>query len=222
MSRGKSSPVAVAAPEAVAVIVSWTPRSVRSADKATLAAVMPEVRDLVAATAPQTPLAARRLLWALAPMAIAMHRRFGVFGAATVNYDNVEIWVSQINATRSEGWRYGVRAALKKVGVAVNPLGWPRPPKVVSRPPAVGGYPPLEELSIHRRRHAAGILEPRGTSLGCGRRAWCRDERPRTHRRGDRRPARARRRPARSASAGPQRAAGCPSAAVAPILCARP
>ena len=162
MTRGKSSSPAVAAPEALAVIAAWTPRSVRSADKATLAAVMPEVRDLVAATAPQTPLAARRMLWALAPMAIAMHRRFGVFGAATVNHDNVEIWVSQINATRSEGWRYGVRSALKKIGVAVNPLGWPRPPKVVSRPPSVEGYPPLQELLYIDAATLPGFWNPEG------------------------------------------------------------
>ena len=162
MTSSRSSSAAVAAPEAVAVIAAWTPRSVRSADKATLAAVMPEVRDLVAATAPQTPLAARRLLWALAPMAIAMHRRFGVFGAATVNHDNVEIWVSQINATRSEGWRYGVRSGLKKIGVAVNPLGWPRPPKVVSRPTAVEGYPPLEQLLYIDAAALPGFWNPEG------------------------------------------------------------
>ena len=155
--RAESLPVEVAA-----VIAAWTPRSVRDADRATLAAVMAEVRDLVAATAPQTPLAARRLLWALAPMAIAMHRRFGVFGAATVNFDNVEIWVSRINATRSEGWRYGVRAALKKIGIAVNPSGWPRPPKVVSRPPAVGGYPPLEELLYIDAATLPGFWNPEG------------------------------------------------------------
>lgn len=168
-NRGESSPVEVAA-----VIAQWVPRSVRDADKATLATVMPEVRDLVAAAAPQTPLAARRLLWALAPMAIAMHRRLGGFSAATVNHDNVEIWVSQINATRSAGWRYGTRSALKRIGVVVNPLGWPRPPKIVSRPPAVAAYTPTEELRYIDAAALAGPGNPAGRcwvvggSLGAG------------------------------------------------------
>ena len=139
--RVESLPVEVAA-----VIATWLPRSVRDADRAALAAVMPEVREFVAAMAPQTPRAARHLFWALAPMAVAMYRRLGVFGAATVNHNNVEIWVSHINANRKRSWRVTARSTLRKIGRAVNPLGWPQPPKGMSRIPAVNGYPSVEEL----------------------------------------------------------------------------
>ena len=162
MTRGKSPTADVATPEALAKIESWTFNSVKEADKAALAEVMPEVRRLVAATAPQTPGAAKQMLWALTPMAIKMHRRFGVFTAATVNHDNVEIWVSQINATRPRGWCYLARSALKRIGLAVNPAGWPTQPKVRSRAPIVKGYPPLEELLYIDAAALPGFWNPEG------------------------------------------------------------
>lgn len=162
MTRGKPRAGEVATPEALAMIESWTSLSVKEADKAILAKVMPEVRRLVAATAPQTPGAAKQLLWALTPMAIKMYRRFGVFGAATVNHDNVEIWVSRINATRPRGWAYLARAALKRIGLAVNPAGWPTQPKSRSRAPAVAGYPPLEELLYIDAAALPGFWNPEG------------------------------------------------------------
>ena len=64
-------------PEVGGVITAWVPHSVRDADPAVLAAVMPGVRSLVAAVGPETPTAARRLLWALAPRRCGRTRRSG-------------------------------------------------------------------------------------------------------------------------------------------------
>ena len=90
-ARAGHSAVSPVAPEVAAVIAAWVPYSADSSDAAALAAVMPAVREMVAVAGPKTPRAARRLLWALAPMAVHLYRSLGVFNAATVNHDNVEI-----------------------------------------------------------------------------------------------------------------------------------
>ena len=163
MTRHKSTPDEVAA-----VVATWMPHAVRDADRAVLAAVMPEVRALVAATAPQTPRAARRLLWALAPMAIAMHRRLGTFGAATVSFNNVEIWISEINDHQGLNWRSTARSTLKRIGLVVNPLGWPQPPKMVPRERTIEAYPPVEELLYIDAAALPGFENPEGRRWAVG------------------------------------------------------
>ena len=123
-------------PEVGAVITAWVPRSVRDADPAVLAAVMSVVRCLVAAVGPETPMAARRLLWALAPSGVWSHHTVGAFTAADINPRNVEVWVTVINRRRPQGWRNASRAALRQVGRTVNPQKWPDQPDEVGRPPA--------------------------------------------------------------------------------------
>ena len=66
-------------PEAEAVIATWVPHSVRDAHPAVLA----ETRTVAAAMRPETPLAARRLLWALSPFGVWAHRTVGTFTADT-------------------------------------------------------------------------------------------------------------------------------------------
>ena len=149
-------------PEVAAVIAAWMPYSADSSDAAVLAAVMPAVRAMVAAAGPKTPPAARRLLWALAPMAVHLYRSLGVFDAATVNHDNVEIWVSGINAKRKPGWRNTARVALRAIGAAVNPHGWPTRPKPLRRPPAVAAYPPKEEAGYIKAAGLPGFANPEG------------------------------------------------------------
>ena len=149
-------------PEVAAVIAAWMPYSADSSDATALAAVMPAVRAMVAAAGPKTPPAARRLLWALAPMAVHLYRSLGVFNAATVNHDNVEIWVSRINAKRKPGWRNTARAALRAIGAAVNPHGWPTRPKPLRRPPAVAAYSPKEEAGYIDAAGLPGCANPEG------------------------------------------------------------
>ena len=135
-------------PEVGAVITAWVPRSVRAADPAVLAAVMSVVRCLVAAVGPKTPMAARRLLWALAPSGVWSHQTVGAFTAADINPRNVEVWVTVINRRRPQGWRNASRAALRQVGRTVNPQKWPDQPDEVGRPPACAAYHPAEEAEF--------------------------------------------------------------------------
>ena len=120
----------------------------RDADPAVLAAVMSVVRCLVAALGPETPMAARRLLWALAPFGVWSHQTVGAFTAADINPRNVEVWVTGINRRRPQGWRNAARAALRQVGRSVNPQKWSDPPEQVGRPPACAAYHPAEEAEF--------------------------------------------------------------------------
>ena len=160
--------------EVAAVIESWEPNSIPDTDAATLTAVMPAVRQMVAAEAPKTPLAARRRLWALTPMAVWQHRSTGGFDAGALNPDNIDTWISGVNDTRSPGWRDGSRACLNKIGMAVNPHAWPRQPKPLCRAPLLECYTPQEEAGYIDAAALPGFNNPEGRcwvvggSIGAG------------------------------------------------------
>ena len=162
------------APEVSAAIESWESNSVPDTDAAILAAVMPAVRQMVAAEAPKTPLAARKRLWALTPLAVWQHRSTGGFDAGALNPDNIDTWISGINANRSPGWRKGSRACLNKIGVAVNPHAWPRQPKPLTRAPLLECYTPQEEAGYIDAAALPGLNNPEGcrwvagAALGAG------------------------------------------------------
>ena len=137
-----------------AVIAAWAPHSVRDTDPATLTAVLREARILITAISPPTAMAARRLLWAVAPFGVWAHHTVGSFTADTVNARNVEAWISGVNKSQPQGLRNAARAALRQVGRTVNPLGWPDPPDEVGRPPACQPYSAAEEGAF---RVAAGL-----------------------------------------------------------------
>ena len=103
---------------------------------------------------PETPLAARRLLWALAPFGVWAHRTVGTFTADTLNARNVELWIGGINRNRPQGWRNAARSVLRQVGRTVNPQGWPEQPDEVGRPPACAPYDAIDEALF---REAAGL-----------------------------------------------------------------
>ena len=147
-------------PEAGAVITAWVPRSVRDADPAVLAAVMPMVRILVAAVGPVTPMAARRLLWAVAPFAVWCREIIGSFTALAVTPRNVETWVTSINRLKPQGWRNAARAALRQVGRTVHAQKWSDLPEQVGRPPACAAYHPAEEAEFIGAVTLPGADEP--------------------------------------------------------------
>ena len=130
------------------------PHSVRDTDPAALTAVLCEARTLVTAISPPTAAAARRLLWAVAPFGVWARQTVGSFAADTVNARNVEAWISGVNKHQPQGWRNAARAALRQIGRAVNPMGWPDPPDEVGRSPACQPYSAAEEAAF---RVAAGL-----------------------------------------------------------------
>ena len=147
-------------PEVGGAITAWVPHSVRDAEPAVLAAAMPVVRCLVAAVGPETPTAARRLLWALAPFGVWSRETVGAFTATDINPRNVEVWVTVNNQRRPQGWRNAARAALRQVGRSVNPQKWSDPPEQVGRPPACAAYDPVEEAGFVEAVGLPGADEP--------------------------------------------------------------
>ena len=126
----------------------------RDTDPVALTLVLREARSLAATLCPDTAMAARRLLWALAPFGVWTHQTVGSFSANTVNARNVEAWISGVKQRKPQGWRNAARAALRQVGRAVNPMGWPDQPDEVGRPPACAAYGADEEAAF---REAAGL-----------------------------------------------------------------
>ena len=147
----------LADPQVDAVMESWLPHGVRDEHPQVVAAVLPTVRWVVAAAAPATPTAARRMLWAVAPMGCWAHRVLGAFAAHDINPRNVEVWTCVVNRKRPRGWRNASRAALRRVGRAVNAQAWPDQPEQVGRPPARMPYDAGQEAAF---RAVAGL---RGT-----------------------------------------------------------
>ena len=155
-------------PEAEAVIATWVPHSVRDAHPA----VLTEARTLAAAMRPNTPLAARRLLWALSPFGVWAHRTVGTFTADTINARNVEVWIATANAHRPRGWRNASRSVLRQVGRTVNTLGWPEQPDEVGRPSACAPYDAIDEALFREAAGLPGVDDPATTlwvaAAACG------------------------------------------------------
>lgn len=144
----------LADPQVDAVVAAWMPHGVRDEHPRVVAEVLPVVRRVVAATEPDTPTAARRLLWAVAPMGCWAHRTLGAFRAHDINPRNVEVWTCVVNGKRPRGWRNAARAALRRVGRAVNAQAWPDQPEQVGRPPARMPYSAGQEAGF---RAVAGL-----------------------------------------------------------------
>ena len=158
--------------EVETVIATWVPHSVKATDPAALTSVLREARSLAATLGPETPLAARRLLWALAPFGVWAHRTVGTFTADTINARNVEVWIAAVNAHRPRGWRNAARSVLRQVGRAVNPIGWPEQPDEVGRPPACAPYDAIDEALFREAAGLPGVDDPATTlwvaAAACG------------------------------------------------------
>ena len=134
--------------------------------------MLAEARTLAAAMHPETPLAARRLLWALSPFGVWAHQTVGTFTADTINARNVEVWIAAVNAHRPRGWRNATRSVLRQVGRTVNPIGWPEQPDEVGRPPACAPYDFAEEAMFREAAGLPGVDDPATTlwvaAAACG------------------------------------------------------
>ena len=134
--------------------------------------MLAEARTLAAVMRPATPLAARRLLWALSPFGVWAHRTVGTFTADAINARNVEVWIAAVNAHRPRGWRNAARSVLRQVGRAVNPIGWPEQPDEVGRPPACAPYDAIDEALFREAAALPGVDDPATTlwvaAAACG------------------------------------------------------
>ena len=68
---------------------------------------------------------------------------------------NVEHWVMKVNSHRSPAWRENARGALRAVGRAAYPTGWPAP-RQVGRLTIAAPYPRTDETAFVRAAKLAG------------------------------------------------------------------
>ena len=149
--------LSVLAPDVSRVLEDWHPHGWSDTDVRTLEVVRDTVRDWVAAAAPRNPDVARRLLRATALLAVWAYRTYGTTKVDTVlDPRNVEYWVMNVNFHRPPGWRENARGALRAVGRAAHPAGWPATPRKVGRLQVPAPYTPWEEKAFTDAAKLAG------------------------------------------------------------------
>ena len=115
-------------PDVMRVLERWHPQEWSDSDLRALEQVRDTVTEWVAKAAPRNPFVARRMLRTSAMLAVWAHQTWGTVDVATVlDPRNVEHWVMSVNSDRSAGWRENARGALRAVGRAAYPAGWPTP-----------------------------------------------------------------------------------------------
>ena len=132
-----------------AVAVWWPQRwrhgSVRNLDK-----VLPDVRERVLAAEPANVHRARRDMAALSGFALwAVNDRHSD-PVAMHTQNNVEVWVTRVNASEDDDWKNRARGALRRLGPVINPSAWPRPPQPIPRRGVVSPYDAKAEMQFRR------------------------------------------------------------------------
>ena len=144
------------APDMTRVLEGWRPDGWSDDDLRALESVRETVRDWVVKAPPGNPHVARRLLRTTAMLTLWAHRTLGTTDVRTVlDPRNVEYWVMKVNSHRSPAWRENARGALRSVGRAANPAGWPAP-RQVGRLTIAAPYPQPEKKAFVRAAKLAG------------------------------------------------------------------
>ena len=124
VSRGTRFPAPALKPEVAETIAKWrTHPSVTPPDQRTRD-MLPVVRELVAATEPATPDAARRLSGWLLGMLVWADRTVGSIAPEAINPRNVGQFITEAGEGKTLGWQNVGRTSLQQVGRAVNPAAW--------------------------------------------------------------------------------------------------
>ncbi len=153
------------------VLATCLPASVRDESPPVLAEVMPVVRVWVAAAKPADGVETRRLLWALAPMAVWLRKTMGSLHAGLLTDRNIEVWIHDADKRRTN-WQHLAHPLLLQVGRLINPGGCAPPRKTVGRSPIPVPYTAQEETlfgqmaMLPRRGDRAGHLFVAGAGLG--------------------------------------------------------
>ena len=147
----------VLAPDVARVLDGWCPVGWTDDDLRLLESFRGTVRDWVVKAAPKNPHVARRLLRTTELLTLWAQQTLGTIDVRTVlDPRNVEHWVMKVNSHRSPVWRETARGALRAVGRAAYPAGWPAPPRGVGRLKVPAPYPRSEETAFVRAAKLAG------------------------------------------------------------------
>ena len=144
-------------PDVTRVLDCWCPEGWSERDLRALESVRETVREWIVRAAPRNPHVARRLLRASAMLAVWAYRTWGTTDPNVVlDPRNVEHWVMTVNEHRSAAWRENIRGALRAVGRAAYPTGWPQPRRQVGRMPAAVSYTQMDETAFVNVAKLAG------------------------------------------------------------------
>ncbi len=128
-----------------------------------LPVVLPFACRTVTAANPTTVAVAKKMLWAITPMALWWYERFGSLDAAVMfTHHNVEHFTMFVKAHRSKAWRHCARAVLRSVGRKVNPGSWPLKAPEVGKRKAVPPYSFEDEGMFVRAALLPGRLNHAG------------------------------------------------------------
>ena len=170
----RSDPVSVRqqnSEEVEKVLATYSPSTVRGEDPSVIAEVMPVVQVWVATAKPVDGVETRRLMWALAPMAVWLRKTMGSLHARQLNDRNIEVWIHAADKRRTN-WQHLAHPLLLQVGRLINPGGCAPPRKTVGRNPIPAPYTAQEETlfsqmaMLPRRGDRAGHLFVAGAGLG--------------------------------------------------------
>ena len=151
--------------EVAAAVDAWRPAGWSDADREDLDALSDRVWRWVAAAVPQNATAARRLLLPAAALAVWAQRSLGSAEAATVFAPGtIEHWTMVVCADRPATWRQTARWALRHVGRAAHPAGWPAAPRRFGQ----RGVPAPYEAGEEAAYRLAVSLGPRRSDAGRG------------------------------------------------------
>ena len=153
----------VLAQDVARALDQWHPQGWSDSDLRALKAVRATVRDWVVKADPRTPYTATRLLRSTALMAVWAYHTWGTTDVATVlDPRNVEYWVMAVNAHQEPIWRENTRGALRTVGRAAYPTGWPAPSRPVGRTAVAAPYDNFDETAFVRTARLAGRFNRAG------------------------------------------------------------
>ncbi|MDE0231077.1 MAG: hypothetical protein OXI56_01310 [bacterium] len=133
-------------PEVQAKVISWRPANSTEADLGAVEPLLPTVRAWVELARPREVRQAARYMRAAVGIAEWADRSLGTLDPTVVlDPRNVEYWSMKLNSHQSVRWRERTRSALRVLGRAVNPQGWPPPTQKVGRQDVARPYTPREE-----------------------------------------------------------------------------
>ena len=131
-------------------VSAWRPQRWRHGSLRGLDEVLPGVRERVLAAEPADTHEARKWLQILSgfTMWARFDRHSDPVGMHTPN--NVETWVTHVNADQEDEWRNRARGVLRRLGPIINPPAWSRPPRPIPRRGVVAPYDSKSEQQFRR------------------------------------------------------------------------
>lgn len=122
---GALTPAQPLKPEVAELIRTWKPGKETAPDTPFVRErILPVVRELVTAAAPETPITAWRLLRYVAKMMVWADETIGSLSPTVINPRNIDAFIVAACKHESFAWKHAAITTLNRVGRVVNPKAW--------------------------------------------------------------------------------------------------